>query len=212
MSNPNNTAINQRAQMLARTAPKDILTLRAHEEAGSRILEIQAQLSQLDPETMPRLPERIFVDYFLPLFAGEVEVPEDKRERITKWMEVAGNPFKEVRIIADDDHNTTLFQVPPLFDRSVIRPHVEGRHTLGHIMRSADQYSQISPQAGRNYLGQQFMRFEIFKDIEEHRMEFAERWNAILQRYGKPPITSATAAGEAGAASETPVDDDPFVF
>lgn len=211
--NPNNSEILAKAKRAAAEAPKDLITLMTHKRAQDQILEIQEQLSSIEPEMMPRLPEDIFVNWFLPLFAGEVTEPNDKRQRLVQWLEVAGNPFKEVRIILPSNHSHVLFHVPPLYDRSVVKPHVEGRHTLGHIMRSAEQYSGISPQAGRNYLAKQFLHFDMFADIDEHRLEFAERWNAIMARYDRKPITKAIAKEqEQGQAPADEDDDDRLMF
>lgn len=182
-----------------------------HQEAGLRIKEVEALLAQVADEELPRLPEQIFRDWFLPVFAGQVTEPDVVRTRLREWLSVAGNPFHEVMIIDTHDHSVRLFRVPPLFDRSVVRSIVQGRNTLGHIMRSAEQYARISPQAGRNYMVEQFKRFEMFEDIAEHRMQFAGRWNEILARYGLPPMSKAPAAQSAGQAQAT-VDDDPLLF
>jgi hypothetical protein len=184
-----------------------------HQEAGNRIKEVEEQLGQVAEEQLPRLPEAIFRDWFLPVFAGQVTDTADVRTRLREWLSVAGNPFHEVLIIDTNNHAIRLFRVPPLFDRSVVRSIVEGRNTLGHIMRSAEQYARISPQAGRQYMVEQFKRYELFEDINEHRMQFAGRWNEILKRYGLPPLSKAAAAVKSdGGQAQAPVDDDPLLF
>lgn len=210
--NPNNTKILENAKRAALDAPKDIITMMSHQRASDQIKEIQEQLSQIAPEMMPRLPEDIFANWFVPLFAGEVTDPADKQRRLIQWLEVSGNPFKEVRIIDSANHSVTLFNVPPLYDRTVVKSHSEGRHTLGHIMRSAEQYSGISPHAGRRYLAEQFMHFDMFQDIESHRMEFAVRWNEILVRYGRKPITQTVPTAPQQEQANIDEDDDPLVF
>lgn len=194
------------------TAPHvDEWTRIQHQEAGNRIKEVEAQLAQVADEELPRLPEQIFRDWFLPIFSGQVTDTDVVRTRLREWLSVAGNPFHEVMIIDTHQHDVRLFRVPPLFDRSVVKSLVQGRNTLGHIMRSAEQYARISPQAGRNFMMEQFKRFEMFEDIAEHRMQFAGRWNEILARYGLPPMSKAPAAQSAGQAQAN-VDEDPLLF
>lgn len=193
--------------------PQDDLTRILHEEAGNRILEVERALASVEVEMLPRLPERLFAQVFVPLFAGEVQDQLQQQELHKQWLMVCGNPFHEVAIIETDNRDSAvLFRVPPLFDRTTVRSIVESRTTLGHIMRSADQYSRISPQSGRSYMVEQLKRFEIFKDIEEHRMAFAERWNVILTRYGKPPLTKAKAVSAEGVDFPGAVADDPLMF
>lgn len=214
MTTPTNrTPINVKPGMQAPPAPTDDWTRIQHQEAGNRIKEVQEQLEYVAEEQLPRLPENIFRDWFLPVFAGQITDAADMRTRTREWLTVAGNPFHEVLIIDTNNHAIKLFRVPPLFDRTVVRSIVEGRNTLGHIMRSAEQYARISPQAGRNYMVEQFKRFELFEDINEHRMKFAGRWNEILKRYGLPPLSKTAAVVQsADGQVKAPVDDDPLLF
>ena len=50
-------------------------------------------------ESRARIPENIFNEVFKPVFEGRVE---ENRDRIEKWVELAGSPYSEVDLIGEE--------------------------------------------------------------------------------------------------------------
>lgn len=187
--------------------PNDPLTTRYHAASVEKIREIRDQLEAVSDQDMPKLPEHLFKKIFLDFFAGDPAYndPAARKMRLVEWLSITGNPFQEVAIIDDHDRLHVLFRVPPLFDRSVVKSVVKNRTSLGHILRSAEQYSQISPIAGRNYLFQHMNGFDLLEGEAEHRSQYLDRWNKILTRYGKQKLKQGLPV--AGAAADQGDDD-----
>jgi hypothetical protein len=189
-------------------APNDRLTKAYHERSHKTITAVQEALQVVADEDLPRLPESIFRDYFLPFFNNELKEESDRRLRLEKWLSVAGNSFHEV-IIFNDTTRQPLFKVPAIWDRSVMYKG-ERRVPLGHIMRSAEQYAMQSPIAGMNFMMDHFEAFKLTDKESEHRAAFLQRWNEILVRYGREKLKAAAPAATAQGATDD--DDDDFSF
>ena len=78
--------------------------------------DIYSLLKMYNEESINKLPEYIFVDFFLPYFSGKLNL-KDSEEPITKWISIAGSPTKEVDII-DNSTGEILFRVPSLINTS----------------------------------------------------------------------------------------------
>ena len=190
------------------SAPNDRLTQRYHDASSNKIREIEQQLSSVSEEDLPKLPESLFRAAFLPFFAGELP-PAATPEMLQKWFSIAGNPFWEV-IIFEDTTKKILFRVPPIFDRSTVTPDVENRTSLGHIMRSAEQYAAISPIAGQNFMLDRIEDFTLTQNEAAHRAEYFTRWNDILTRYGKPKLVVKTPPAAVGKGAVDGEDEEFF--
>lgn len=188
--------------------PNDRLTKAYHDRSHKTITAVQEALQVVADEDLPRLPENIFRDYFLPFFADELSDEADKRVRLEKWLSVAGNSFHEVVIIDETTHRP-LYKVPAIWDRSAMY-NGERRVPLGHIMRSAEQYAMQSPIAGLNFMMDHFEAFKLTDKESEHRLTFLNRWNEILTRYGRKKLSTAKpVTAEKGTTDE---DEDDFSF
>lgn len=189
--------------------PNDRLTKAYHDRSHKTITAVQEALQVVADEDLPKLPESIFRDYFLPFFAAELNEESDKRLRLEKWLSVAGNSFHEV-IIFEDTTKRVLFKVPAIWDRSVMYQG-ERRVPLGHIMRSAEQYAMQSPIAGMNFMLDHFEAFKLTDKESEHRVEFLRRWNEIFTRYGRKQLKAAAPAASAQGTTDDD-DEDDFSF
>ncbi len=142
------------------------------------------------------LPEQVFQQYFLPFFAGELDNASLKgRDVVTDWISIAGTPMSEVDIV--DDNGQTLFAVPPIFDSNII-DHVNRKagKSLNDIMTEYELRKTGVPAQANNFLNEALANKsqEIAGDTS-HTAVVTQRWDTILMRYGKSPLT-ATANAE----------------
>ena len=132
----------------------------------------------LDKSLLNKIPESLFVNYFLPRFIGNIK--DDKY--IIEWISIAGSPMAEVGIVKDGT-NQILYYVPSILATNSITLKQEN----GDIGDVVDHYNNIknnSPMQGLNYFLQSMKNkadeFSSLTNIEEIR----NRWLEILSRYG----------------------------
>lgn len=131
-----------------------------------------------------KLPEKIFVHFFLPFFCSERKLEEDP-SIISVWIGIAGAPTKEVQIV--DDNNLILFNVPSMMNTSVIDTlNKNSSQNFMNIVNNYELYKTVTPQRGKNYLDN-----AIDEKIEKLRLtsnvfiDNEKRWKDIFIRYGK---------------------------
>lgn len=124
-----------------------------------------------------RLPENIFVSYFLPGFMGT----NPNQNWMLEWISIAGSPSAEVSVF-DPATDQELFRVPPvLSSRSILLPSSQG--DLGDIFKRHEMMSNSLGASSANYL---------FSALEEksaqalagYHNDTNDRWLGILARYG----------------------------
>ena len=143
-----------------------------------------AQLKEVESTDRARLSEYIFKNVFIPMFAGDKDLMY--QVTIENWIKVAGNPYKSVDIV--DNNNKVLFTVPPPFNRDAINPVSNDDVPLAHVVKSAQQYANIAPAQGLHYLNAELTKRALVMKTATHVMNNLEAWNAIFARYGREPI------------------------
>lgn len=129
-----------------------------------------------------KLPENIFVSYFLPFFAGKL-LNSDSNKIISEWVGIAGTPMAEVDII--DPSGQVLYTVPPLMDTSSINVTTGERKRLGSIMSEYELKSNHIPVVGERFLESALnnKQNEIL-NVPNIDQQNASRWTMIFQKYG----------------------------
>lgn len=149
------------------------------------------------------LPEQVFQQFFLPFFAGELDNANLKgRDVITDWISIAGTPMSEVDIV--DDNGQTIFAVPAIFDSNII-DHVNHKagNSLKDIMAEYELRKAGVPAQANNFLNEALaLKSQEISGDTSHTAVVTGRWDTILVRYGKQPLTAA-------AASNKPTEIDP---
>ena len=98
-------------------------------EAGADTAMIAKGLTRtLAPRA--QFPEALFVQWFIPLWAGEIE-PSEMMNTYTWINKVAGDERTPVDIV--DEHGEVLFTVPPLLDTSILEKIKPGGLTLEKV-------------------------------------------------------------------------------
>ena len=157
-----------------------------------------------------RLPEHLFLKYFLPVFANQRPAPEDF---ISTWVSIAGQPAGEVQIV--DNANNVLFTVPPLMDTHHIkRLRPDGSMDFSSIGQMLALHAQSNPKlAEANYQQNLIKRYKESHSPTSVTSENQKRWQEIFVRYGieqtKPEPAQAASAKSTGA--EDDIGDDEFV-
>jgi hypothetical protein len=136
-----------------------------------------------------KLPESIFVNYFLPCFMGKSTNPN----WMVEWITISGTPASEVRIVKDGT-DETLFYVPPILNlNNFILPN--SANNLSSIFTRYEMYNRNLPMEGVTYLHQELesKKNMLTDPVDKGHMT---NWISILQRYGivPPPVAGNTQA------------------
>lgn len=141
----------------------------------------------LDNPLINRIPESIFVNYFLPHFIGQGQNPN----WVMEWISVAGTPMAEVAVIKDGT-NEVLFNVPSLLYTNNLFMHKKGGD-LGDIFTKFDQINANLPMNGLSFL-LGALNSKNQELMSNFNMEGANAvWMHIFQRYGLVAATPVAA-------------------
>lgn len=169
-----------------------------------------------------RLPEDIFVGYFLPYFRERADdeskfTPERLEERkkiLSDWIRVAGTAFTEVVIF--DQRGNDLFIVPALISTKVVNPvRKDGAISFETIANMAEKLQLLSPTKSVDYQNEHL--HNKLKDMVDGKHKFKDteqRWMDIFARY---PLSEDAAKGQPSPKTAPqpqlgPMDDDDLIF
>lgn len=163
------------------------------EKYRNEIIGISSVLEESNThEGKANIAEDIFVNVFLPFFAGEENI---YKVGLGNWVTVAtnggslpGGQFREVDVI--DDKGKVLFTVPPIYDRNALNPvKLSDRIALPQLMEQAEQLGSIKPAL------QTKMKNQIFEALlnkmragNNNAREYLLKWNDIFTRYDREGI------------------------
>lgn len=129
-----------------------------------------------------QFPEQLFVEHFIPLFAGEVQ--PTPHVNYNTWVEkVAGGENKAVEIV--DENGSVLFTVPPMFDTSVLEQSKPGGESMTLIERHYSRLKEFDISGSQNYLRNKLSSMHIREKPTEEVYNNFRAWNAIFERYGR---------------------------
>jgi hypothetical protein len=146
-----------------------------------RVQEDRANLSKLNGVSLSTMPEDIFVYYFLPLFAGEDT--SNARELIAQWQRVASSPWMAVNIV--NKAGEIVGQIPPLQESGWFTPTKDDANNLDYQMMLAQQRAAISPAMANGMIVDALMEKVDALTSRANVTEYLEKWEALLNRYGK---------------------------
>lgn len=147
---------------------------------GIDIRGIANSLTQIEQNA--QFPETLFVEHFLPLFAGEVQPTAEVNYRT--WLEkVAGGEKISVDITAED--GAVLFTVPPLFDTSILEQAKPGGESMTLIERHYSRLKEFDAAGSQQFLNKKLSGLHIKDKPTEQVYANMRIWNAIFERYGK---------------------------
>lgn len=160
-----------------------------------KINEIQESMnfaheSLVTSQVKARLPENVFVAYFLPFFSGQAVAPG--RNVVAEWIGVAGTPMSEVDVV--DVNNQVLFTVPAIFNTNILEvANRKAGQSFADIYGEYDLRKAGVPIAANGFLVQNLNEKAV--EILRYPVDsnsIASRWTNIMARYGI--VSSAPAA------------------
>lgn len=178
---------------MATLQSRDAQTVEARRQrVATDIQNISTSVTALEHQGAQHMPERVFVGIWLPVFTGE---GNPYKVTLQHWINFAEGPFRAVNVI--DDKGEVLFQVPPLIKRETVNPIGEDRrHSIGHVLHSAEQLTNFHPAQGMQYLEAELTKRALIMKVPGNVLDDLKTWNAIFARYGKPALKAVDESGQ----------------
>lgn len=132
----------------------------------------------LENPLINKIPESLFVNYFLPHFIGRGNNPN----WVMEWISIAGTPMAEVAVFKDGT-TEVLFNVPSLLYTNNLFMHKKGGD-LGDIFNRYEQISSNVPMNGLSFL-LNALNSKNTELMNNFNMQGANAvWMGIFHRYG----------------------------
>lgn len=141
------------------------------------------QINELAGQDKIKMPESIFVKYFLPMFANEEGMyPPNAHE---EWLKISRNGFSPVTIV--NDNGEEVIVVPAKYSRALISVRTNrDRLSIFEAMETFKDLAVSSPVRARNYFDN-VMHPPTAQNSE--REKYANKWqediDKVLAHYGK---------------------------
>lgn len=157
---------------------------------------------------LPRLPETLFVEFFLPLFRGDIKDPLLVEEYRSKWFTLARHPQGEVNII--DERGNVLFTTPSYSYTKMFDPtksDVAG--SFKDLITIANQMGSANPIRAKQYLENNLVKKFDAMRVKGHVLtKEEERWIAIFQRYASKNDDNTSSGNSVGGTKPSTLSDD----
>ena len=157
---------------------------------------------------LPRLPETLFVEFFLPLFRGDIKDPLLVEEYRSKWFTLARHPQGEVNII--DERGNVLFTTPSYSYTKMFDPtksDVTG--SFKDLITIANQMGTANPIRAKQYLENNLVKKFDAMRVKGHVLtKEEERWIAIFQRYASKNVNNTSSGNSVGGTKPSTLSDD----
>ena len=157
--------------------------VRGSEESVLKILDAFRENDEIERLILPKLPESIFIEYFLPYFKGEVTDPATAAELRKNWITLARHPMGEVNII--NDQGEIIFSTPSIAYTRMFDPtksDING--SFKDLLLMTNQINVSNPIRAKQYLENNMAtKFNAMR-IKGHVLTKEEqRWLEIFKRY-----------------------------
>lgn len=157
--------------------------VRGSEESVLKILNAFKENDEIERLILPKLPESIFVEYFLPYFKGEVTDPVAAADLRKNWITLARHPMGEVNII--NDQGEIIFTTPSIAYTRMFDPtksDING--SFKDLLLMTNQINVSNPIRAKQYLENNMAtKFNAMR-IKGHVLTKEEqRWIEIFNRY-----------------------------
>lgn len=183
--------------------------VRGSEESVLKILNAFKENDEIERLILPKLPESIFVEYFLPYFKGEVTDPVVAADLRKNWITLARHPMGEVNII--NDQGEIIFTTPSIAYTKMFDPtksDING--SFKDLLLMTNQINVSNPIRAKQYLENNMAtKFKAMR-IKGHVLTKEEqRWLEIFKRYAvKDKNTPNSDNSVAKPATNNKVTDD----
>lgn len=139
----------------------------------------------LDNQLFNRIPESIFVNYFLPCFMGNAQ----SQNWVMEWVSVAGTPMAQVGVVKDGT-DQVLFMVPALLQTNNLLMD-RGGGDMQNIFSRYEQLNSNLPINGLRFLTEALnsKNQELISKLDMDEVKTA--WVNILVRYNLVTLPTA---------------------
>lgn len=139
----------------------------------------------LENQLMNRIPESLFVNYFLPCFLGNTQ----NQNWVMEWVSVAGTPMAKVAVVKDGT-NEVLFTVPALLHTNNLFMD-RGGGDMQNIFTRYEQLNNNLPINGLRFLTQALNSKNEELIAKLGMDEVKSNWAQILIRYNLAQATTS---------------------
>lgn len=190
---------NQRLHSLAESFTKEIAKI--DEESERAFIN-----DLIDAVTTPpkKIPEPVFREIFLPYFTGERK-PDPNNSAIAHWIGLVGSASDPADIV--DVKGEVLFQVPPMYDSSVIdtRRNSKDAKNFATIFSVYEEEARVHPALGKKFLVEELSKKADVTIPEDMAEKSKYSWDPVLKYYKLIPDTPENNKTQ---ENQTPGDDD----
>lgn len=144
-----------------------------------------SMIKQYTKEIQPsnKIDEDFFVEYYIPLFAGDIKDREEIDQRVAGWITLCGSAYSSITIVKQ---NGESFIFPPLYDLSEIKPRtVRQGLTIDAKMQEVDNLSNVNPLAA-NKKASELMKSTLDVIRPKGKFKLNEKIKEIVAMYRDP--------------------------
>jgi hypothetical protein len=161
-------------------------------DLSMRTAQLKKQFNEQVTVVERKIPEQIFLAYFLDWFAGEKEDTDQYLEQ--QWNNIAGSPFEAVLIV--DKLGKTVIRVPPRMDRNVVPIKTTRELNVPFMMTKAVQVAELSAQLANTQVLSQLTNNYLTDRGTTASERLVAEWEKLLTYYGKTIKNKAAVATE----------------
>ena len=143
----------------------------------------------LESPSYNRIPEDLFVNYFLPCFIGR---NTSNPNWVMEWISIAGTPMASV-IVFDKRTNQDLFTVPGILHTNSLFL-AQGRGGMNDIFTRFNQINANLPSSGMSYLFNALSTKNNELLQNNNNDAIRNQWNQIFARYNLIPQQAQASA------------------
>lgn len=168
---------------------------RRRAKLNTDIAELHSSLKEAEATVLNKVQERVFVEYFLPMFAGNLEV-EEANLRQSQWNVLAGTLVSEVLVTAPSGEE--LFRVPAMAMTRIFDVTKRDGPTIDELAAMSERIQMQSPARAEQFLSDNYTKKVLsMRDPNNKRQPEIQRWLDIFARYGVRMGRDETAASNA---------------
>lgn len=166
--------------------------------------EMDAEISKIYDDIIVKngkneqIPENVFVDNFLPFFAGKVQDNADLKI-MTNWIGVAGSPMNEVDVV--DASGKVIFTVPPIYSTNFLSTSARNGPSFNDIVKYAQIQSTRIPDLGDRIIGTDGVNM-VAAMAPNPADKHTQAWKKIHDRYNIKPTADMKIEGEKTQSSD----------
>ena len=155
----------------------------AEQKLSREIRELHGMVVGDDTLPMHRISEMHFVQVFLPMFTGE----DTRHVTRANWESLAGGYYNRVEVV--NNLGEVLYTVPPLLDRSALKPmYQDGHNSVSSMISHSENLAKLKPSLGQRFLEQELKHRAIVMQLPTNTLKHIVEWNKIYVRYGAPVV------------------------